>query len=276
MEIVVGRAGTERSLPGRTCQNERMGTDVSRVSVDGVELTTARWGTGVPEIVLLHHGLGSVGQWRSVPAGLLAATGRCTVAYDRPGHGTSTPVPDGPWSADWLHREAGRLGALLDRLGVERSVLVGHSDGASVALIFAAEHPERVEQVVSIAAHSYVEQICVDRIAQLRAEPDGLIDGLAKYHADPAAVFEAWSGVWVSDEFARWDIRSLIGAVRAPTVVIQGRDDEYGTDAMAIDTAAAIGENARLVLLDGLGHLVPQQAPDVVIDLVVEALAGGE
>ncbi len=252
-----------------------MGTDISSIPVDGAELATARWGSGVPEIILLHHGLGSTGQWRGVPAGLWAATGWCTVAYDRPGHGTSTPVPDGPWPADWLHREAGRLEALLDRLGVERSVLVGHSDGASVALIFAAEHPERVERIVSIAAHSYVEQVCVDRIAQLRTEPGSLIDGLAKYHAHPAAVFEAWSGVWVSDEFARWDIRSLIGAVRAPTVVVQGRDDEYGTDAMAIDTAAAIGGNARVVLLDGLGHLLPQQAPDLAIDLVVEALASG-
>lgn len=221
---------------------------------------------------MLHHGLGSVGQWRRVPAALHGATGRCILAYDRPGHGTSTPVPTGPWPADWLHREADRLEGMMDVLGIERAVLVGHSDGASVALVFAAARPDRVEALVSLAAHSYVEQVCVDRIAALRAEPGDLLDGLARYHAQPSAVFEAWSGVWVSEAFSLWDIRPDLAAITAPTIVVQGRADEYGTDAMAVDTAAAIGVNAGVVLLDGVGHLVPQEAPDRTVDLVVELL----
>ena len=178
-------------------------------------------------------------------------------------------MPVGAWPADWLHDEAVRLARLLDICEVDRPILVGHSDGGSIALIHAATTDASVG-VVALAAHSWVEQVTSDRIAALRARPEPVIAGLRAHHADPVAVFEAWSGVWTSDEFSRWDIRPQLAAVDVPVVVAQGDADEYATDAQAIETAASIGDNASCVLLPGLGHLLHHQAPDLVADLVAD------
>jgi pimeloyl-ACP methyl ester carboxylesterase len=242
---------------------------VAVVAVGEATLATATWGEGQPEIVLLHDGLGSIAQWRSVPAGVAQRCGRTVLAYDRPGHGRSTPVPVGAWPTRWLHDEAERLALLLEVCGIDRPILVGHSDGGSIALIHAAT-TDATAGVVALAAHSWVEQITVDRIAALRARPEPVIAGLRDHHADPAAVFEAWSGVWTSDEFRRWDIRPQLAAVDVPVVVAQGDTDEYATDAQAIETAAAIGDNASCVLLPRLGHLLHHHDPDLVADVVAD------
>jgi pimeloyl-ACP methyl ester carboxylesterase len=246
--------------------------------VGDAELTIAFWGDGPAEIVLLHDGLGSIAQWRGVPAALAATTGRTVMAYDRPGHGQSTPIPSGPWPADWLHREADRLAGLLsgDAVAVENPLLVGHSDGGSIALLYAAalgvgDHiGQRIRGLLTLAAHSWVEQTCFDAIAGMRANPVQIVAGLARSNAKPAALFEAWSGVWVSDEFRRWDVRPLLSTIVAPTLVVQGRNDEYASDEHAVETAAAVGRNARWRLLDDVGHLLHHQDPDLVVDVVAE------
>ncbi len=240
---------------------------LERIDVAGVSVDTATWGTGPAEIVMLHDGLGSITQWRGAPAGLAARTGATVMAYDRAGHGSSRPIPTGPWPADWLHREAGVLHELILRLGLENPFLVGLSDGGSIVLIHAADHPDGQSGVASFAAHSYVEPINVEVIEGMRADPDGLVGGLSRHHDDAVSIFEAWSGVWVGDDFRSWDIRPLLAAVEVPTLVAQGDADQYGTDAMAIDTAAAIGANARLELIPGVGHLVHHEAPDVFVEM---------
>ncbi len=242
------------------------------VDVGAARLRTATWGAGPAEIVLLHDGLGSIAQWRDVPAGIHRRTGATVCAYERAGHGASTPMPIGPWPADWLHREAHVLTELLDVLGIEAPLLVGHSDGGSIGLIHAAGHDaatsRRCSGVIAIAAHSWVESVCADNIRAMRADPHRFVTGLARHHDHPGAVFEAWSGVWVSDEFARWDIRPLLASITCPVLLAQGTDDKYATDRQLTATAEAIGAATQIVRLDGVGHSVHHQAPDRVVDLV--------
>ncbi len=250
---------------------------VDTVDVDGAELTVARWGDGPAEIVLLHDGLGSIGQWRTIPGRIRAETGRTVLAYDRPGHGRSTPVPTGAWPADWLHREADRFGRLLTVLGaavVGEPLLVGHSDGGSIALLHARDvdgPSSGLRGLVTLAAHTWVEQRCVDGIVGMVDRRDAIVAGLATSHRHPAAVFDAWSGVWLSDAFRRWDVRPTLGPIACPTLVVQGRDDEYATPAHATETAAAIGGNAEARLLDGVGHLLHHQDPELVVRVVTGA-----
>lgn len=243
------------------------------VEVDGRRLTTATWGDGPPEIIMLHDGLGSISQWRDVPAKLAAASGHTVLAYDRSGHGESLPTPAGSWPADWLHQEAKVLDDLIDAVGAIRPTLVGHSDGGSIAAIYAAEtdHPG---PLVLLAAHSWLEPAAVAEIAGMRERTDDVVPRLGRFHTDPAAVFEAWSGVWTSDEFATWDIRPILHAVSSPTLVLQGTADEFATPDQATLTAAAIGDNADCRLLDGLRHLLHHDAPDLVIETVVGFLNG--
>ena len=218
-------------------------------------ITTHTWGSGSPDIVMLHDGLGSIAQWGDVPERIAFETGVTVMAYDRPGHGRSEPVPDGPWPTEWLRHNADVLDELLTHHGAERPMLVGHSDGGSIAL--------------PIAAHTYVEPICSGAIVDMRANSDRIVSGLGRNHSHPAELFEAWSGVWVSDEFQSWDIRPELSAIDVPTIVAQGTNDEYATGAMVHDTVAAIGSNARAYFIADRGHLVHYEAPDPVVALAV-------
>lgn len=245
------------------------------VEVDGARPVVARWNSAAqagagPTIVLLHGGLAAIPLWREIPRRLASMTGAQVVAIDRPGHGEATPVPDGPWPADWLHRESARLATLLDRLGVDRPLLVGHSDGGSIALIRASDASDEVAGVVALAPHSYVEPVCVDAIRAMRRDPDRLVELLGRIHSAPAELFEAWSGVWTSEDFATWDIRPRLGSITAPTTVIQGDADEFGTSSMLFDTVESIGPHAGAELLPGVSHDVMRDRPDVVIAAVTD------
>ena len=258
------------SGPGK----ETTTTDSRSVVVDGASIIVERWGDGPAQIVLLHDGLGSIGQWRTIPGRIAAETGRTVVAYDRPGHGRSTPVPSGPWPADWLHHEADRFARLLARLDVDRPLLIGHSDGGSIALLHAAATGGHgLRGLVTLAAHTWVEQRCVDGIVDMVAQRDVIVGGLARYHDEPGAVFDAWSGVWLSDGFRPWDIRDRLSPIACPVVVAQGRLDEYATEGHVADTVAAIGSNAEGLLLDGVGHLLHHQDPELVVRVATEAMA---
>lgn len=237
------------------------------LEVDGARVDTAVWGDAAPEVILLHDGLGSIEQFRDLPRRLHATLGLTVLAYDRAGHGASEPTPSGPWPADWLHHEAERLGQLIDHLCVDAPLLIAHSDGGSIALVHAATRPAACRGVLALAAHSYVESVCVTQIESMRADAQRWVDGLSRFHASAGALFEAWSGVWVGSAFRQWDIRPTLGAISAPTIIAQGSEDEYATDEMATSTAAAIGTNGRAVLISGARHLVPQQRPDDVLAL---------
>lgn len=180
-------------------------------------------------LVLMHGGLGSVGLWGEFPHALASATGCRTVAFSRHGHGWSAQ-PSRSRTPTFMHAEARRvLPEVLDRLELDDPVLVGHSDGASIALIYAAEHA--VPGLVAIAPHVFVEEVCVREIGQVRERfVDGdLRDKMAPHHRDVDVAFFNWSDVWLDPEFRAWDIRELVARVTAPMLLIQGTDDQYGT-----------------------------------------------
>lgn len=205
-----------------------------------------------------------------MPALVAAQAGVTVMAYDRPGHGESQPIPSGFWPTDWLRTEADRFDELLTAIGSNEPVLVGHSDGGSIALLHAA-HYSNVSGVLAIAAHAWLENEAVVRIQQLRDNPEGVIGALGRHHARPEAVFEAWSGAWTSKAFESWDIRPELGAIAVPCHIVQGDADEYGTSLQATDTAEVIGANARYTLIAEGRHLLHHDQPQVVIDLAVEA-----
>jgi pimeloyl-ACP methyl ester carboxylesterase len=218
-------------------------------------------------LVLLHEGLGSIGLWRSFPADLAKRTGRRTVVYSRHGHGHSEN-PARTRTPAFFHEEARAvLPELLRALDVTEPVLVGHSDGGSIALICGGEAP--VTGVVTLAAHVFVEEICIRSIEEIR---DRYLDGdlrgrLARHHDDPDAAFWGWCGVWLDPAFREWTLDAEAAAVTAPTLVIQGRDDPYGTLAQVDRICGAVGESARRLVVPG-GHSPQFDAADEVVDAI--------
>lgn len=209
----------------------------------------------LPAVVLLHEGLGSVGLWRDFPAQLADATGARLVAYSRFGHGASDPSPR-PRTPRFMHEEALEvLPALLDALGVEDPILVGHSDGASIALIHAASHPVRA--VVATAPHVFVEELGLDEIRKARTayETGGLRERMARHHRDPDAAFYGWNDVWLHPDFPRWSIEDVLPEIDCPLLLIQGTEDQYGTmEQLDRIEAAVAGPVERL-------HLACRHAP---------------
>lgn len=191
----------------------------------------ARARDGAPDLIVLHEGLGSLSMWRDFPAKLAAATGARTVTYSRWGYGYSAPMLV-PRAIDYMHREALEdLPALRAALGFDNPVLVGHSDGGSIALIHAGAGKWPVRALVLEAPHVFVEEISIAGIAQAKADYAGgeLRRRLARYHDDVDHVFRGWNDVWLSPEFRRWNIEEFLPGVTCPVLAIQGADDQYGT-----------------------------------------------
>jgi pimeloyl-ACP methyl ester carboxylesterase len=227
---------------------------VTAVEVGGLPIEVSDLPGPSPEapLVLLHEGLGSVGLWREFPSELQAATGRRVIAFSRYGHGRSAPPPR-PRTPAFFHEEALEvLPELLSALEVAEPVLVGHSDGASIGLIHAAHHP--VTALVLLAPHVFVEDVCVTAI---RGTRETFVDGelrarMARHHDDPDAAFWGWCDVWLDPAFLDWSLDEEAGMLEAPTLLIQGADDPYGTLAQ-LDRieARARGPVQRLVLHGG-------------------------
>jgi pimeloyl-ACP methyl ester carboxylesterase len=204
-------------------------------------------------LVLLHEGLGSVGLWREFPAELQAATGRRVIAFSRYGHGRSAPPPR-PRTPAFFHEEALEvLPELLAALNVSDPVLVGHSDGASIGLIHAAHHP--VDALVLLAPHVFVEDICVTAIRGTRETfvAGELRERMARHHDDPDAAFWGWCDVWLDPAFLEWNLEEEAALVQAPTLLIQGARDPYGTLAQLHRIEARARGPVQRLVLDG-GH----------------------
>lgn len=225
-----------------------------------------------PTLVFLHEGLGCVAMWRDFPDRVAAALGWPAIVYSRVGYGRSTPW-SAPPSADFMHRAAREeLPQVLAALGIERPVLVGHSDGGSIALI-AAAGPVRPLAVATLAPHVFVEPVTIDAIARTREAwaDDGLAARLGRYHADAWATFDGWTGVWLSAEFADWNIESLLPAIECPVLALQGDADQYGS----LDQVHRIGRGVA----DGVVHVIPGSrhsphldAPDATLGALVDFL----
>lgn len=243
----------------------------SRVTVAGRRLEVQDL-PGTPDrgpIVLLHEGLGSVSLWREFPTALQRATGRRTVAFSRFGHGRSEPSP---WPTDHLgfhHREArDTLPEMLSALGLEAPLLLGHSDGASIALIHAAQHA--VAGVVAIAPHVFVEPITLAGIRATQARYGSeLRDRLARYHHDVDATFAGWSEMWLDPEFARWDLEADLTTLTAPLLLIQGAADPYGTSAQ-LDRIERFARGPVTRLEPPGGHSPHLEQPDEIVAAVAD------
>jgi pimeloyl-ACP methyl ester carboxylesterase len=199
-------------------------------------------------LVFLHEGLGSVAMWRGFPKALCEAAGCRGLVYSRPGYGRSSSLwPDDQWPLEFMRIEAREiLPRLLTALDIDTAtdppVLLGHSDGASIALIYASTHPEQVSGIVAMAPHIMVEAVTVSSIASLHDEflCGELPARLGKYHSNVQGAFWGWATVWLQPQFREWDIRSLIGSIKCSTLLIQGFDDQYGSMAQIDDILAAL------------------------------------
>jgi pimeloyl-ACP methyl ester carboxylesterase len=225
-----------------------------------------------PPLLFLHEGLGSVGLWRGFHRAVAAATGRRAVAYSRLGHGFSDPPP-APRTARFMHEEAATVvPALRDELGLDRPVLVGHSDGGSIALLHAAGRGA-VSGLVVLAPHVFVEPVGLDgvRAAGRAFAGSDLPTRMARHHRDPAVTFRNWFDVWTSAEFAGWDLRAELPAITCPVLGVQGTADPYGTVAHVEAVRDAARGPVELLVLD-CGHAPHLERPDPVTGAVVRAV----
>ncbi len=203
--------------------------------IDNRRIETQWWGPGpdqAPTLVLLHEGLGCVALWRDFPEALAAATGCGVFAYSRFGYGASDSVTL-PRPMSYMHDEAMQvLPRVLDAAGVRRAVLIGHSDGGSIAAIHAgAVQDPRVVGAVLIAAHFFVEALNIASIAEIKTsyEQGELRQRLTKYHRDVEAAFRGWNDAWLDPRFRTFDITEFVGKIRVPVLALQGAEDPYGT-----------------------------------------------
>ncbi len=222
---------------------------------------------GKPVLVFLHEGLGSLRLWRGFPGRVVRETGCTALVYSRYGYGDSEVLAEPRRSVRFMHEEAlDTLPELLRALGVECPILVGHSDGASIALIHAgAGHP--VGGVAVMAPHVFVEEICIRSIeeAKRQFETTSLRERLGKYHRDPSKTFYLWNDVWLDPEFRAWNIEEYLRPIRCPLIAIQGLDDEYGTMAQLDAIASQVGGPCELVKLPRCGHSPFRDQPEAVL-----------
>lgn len=223
-------------------------------------------GADAPTIVFLHEGLGSIEMWRDFPAQVLAATGCRALVYSRYGYGRSEPLAQSR-RVDFMHTEALRaLPELLDKLDVERPILFGHSDGASIALIHAGGVGRGVTALILLAPHVFVEPITIENIeaAKRAYRTTNLPTRLGRYHANVESAFWGWNDIWLDPAFRSWNIETFLPHIACPVLAIQGEDDEYGTMEQIGRIQRGV-PHAEVLKLSACGHSPHRDQPDAVI-----------
>ncbi len=249
------------------------------IAAGGRKLECRTWGgspADKPTIVLLHEGLGSIGLWRSFPEKLAERTGYCVFAYSRGGYGQSGPVPL-PRPLDYMTREAVEvLPQVLGAIGFKRGILLGHSDGASIAAIYAGSVKDfRVRGLCLISPHFFTEPEGLSSIAEAKVqyETGDLRQRLARHHADVDNAFWGWNGAWLDPGFKSWNIEDGVAYIRVPVLAIQGRQDQYGT--LAQIEALAKGSYAPVdaEILENCKHSPHIEQPERTLEVVSDFLA---
>jgi pimeloyl-ACP methyl ester carboxylesterase len=224
-----------------------------------------------PTIVMLHEGLGSAALWGDFPEKLQEATGAGVFVYSRAGYGNSSPV-NLPRPIDYMHREAlDVLPKLLARIGFRCGILVGHSDGASIAAIYAGGvQDHRIRAIALIAPHFIVEDISVASIAEIKTayETTNLRDKLARWHKHVDNAFYGWNGAWLDPKFRNWDISEYLAYIRVPIAIIQGADDQYGTIRQVEIAQEECYCPVDVTVLDGAGHSPHREAPGATLNAI--------
>ena len=225
-------------------------------------------------IILLHEGLGSITQWKDFPEKLARATGRDILIYDRQGYGRSPALTEAR-RPDYLNRYAMiELRQVIEALQIEDPILFGHSDGGSIALIYAAHYP--VKAVISAAAHVFVDDLCIQGIktAVETWKTTDLKEKLARHHGDKTKqIFLAWADTWLTKEFRHWTIEALLPEITAPTLALQGEEDEYGLASQVHAIADGVSGPAERLLIPGCRHIPHLQAPEAVLQAAKGFLA---
>ena len=232
-------------------------------------------GAGDLTLAFLHEGLGSVGLWRDFPDRVAAALGLPALVYSRRGYGGSSPVPL-PRPTRFMHDEAAFLPAVLEASGVRRALLVGHSDGASIALLYAGLRPDDLAGVVAMAPHVFVEDLSIASIEKARTayETTDLRKRLERHHgANVDVAFRGWNDVWLSPAFRAWNIEREVANIAVPLAVIQGRDDEYGTLAQ-VESIRAHVPGTKVTVIDKCGHSPHKDQPAATLAAIVELVNG--
>lgn len=250
--------------------------DTGQLTVDGVRLH-AEWRrpavAGKPTLVFLHDGLGSVETLRQLPEQVADRLGLPAFAYDRVGYGRSEA--GFPWPTFFMEAAAELLPRVLDAAGIADCVLVGHSDGGTVALLYAATAPARVRAVVTISAHIFIDPLTEKALARHRGmEADKDIPGfMTRFHgARGPAVHAAWIGALSHPDYARWDLRGVIRGIRAPLLALQGENDEYGLPSQLAGIKEAV-PHAETELMSGLAHFPHVEAPERIAERIAVFVA---
>lgn len=254
-----------------------------RLAVAGQQLDVERLQPASPRagrapIVMLHEGLGSVSLWKDFPQRLADRAGAQVIVYSRRGYGRSEPLLAGEHRpVHYMHDEAlVVLPALLETLQIEAPILFGHSDGASIALLFAGARQRDLSALIVLAPHVFVEDISVASIAQARAsfmdENTDVRRKLARHHDDVDGAFWGWNRIWLDPAFRRWNIEAYLPHIRCPVMAVQGVDDEYGT-LEQIERVARAAPDVELVTLADCRHSPHRDQPQALLDAVERFLA---
>jgi pimeloyl-ACP methyl ester carboxylesterase len=254
--------------------------DSGFLEVVGVRLE-ARWSGPPPEsaptLVFLHEGLGSLSQWRDFPDRLAAATGCGALVYSRAGYGKSDPVVL-PRPIRFMHDEAAVLPSVLGKAGIRQAILVGHSDGASISLIYAGSDPAvELLGLILEAPHVFAEPSGLESIARIREvyETSDLPERLAKHHgANTEIAFRGWNDVWLHPEFRAWNIEEFLPSIRVPILILQGEDDEYGTWKQIEAIERQSGGPVRSVAIPECGHSPHKEQTELALREMTEFVRG--
>lgn len=259
----------------RNCEKIALNWGTRRIDIDyswvGGDSDHSDVMTDDPVMVFLHEGLGSVAMWKDFPDTLCRQLNIRGLVYSRPGYGASTPRPaDEHWDVNFMHHQATEvLPAVLAALNIRQPWLYGHSDGGSIALLYAARFPDSLAGAIVVAPHIVVEEISVASIRKAREAylHQGLREKLARYHDDVDSAFFGWNDIWLSPAFRDWNITTELRAIRSPLLAIQGKQDEYGTMAQ-IQGIQKHCPQARLLALDDCGHSPHRDQPAQLISAV--------
>lgn len=262
--------------PSRILSEQRL-PDLQRnyreVIVDGKRLETLVISSAgnSSTIVMLHEGLGSISMWKDFPEQLALATGWRVLVYSRDGHGKSQRLA-GKRSVDFMHHEAKVvLPDLLRQFEIERPMLLGHSDGASIALIFAGTWPQQVRALILEAPHIFVQDFGLQSIRSIRTlyESTDLPQKLGRYHDHVEEVFRGWNDIWLDPQFRGWNIEEYLSPITCPVLVIQGENDEYGTLAQVRAIQRGIPA-AQAVILPNCGHSPHRDHVNLILETVAK------
>jgi pimeloyl-ACP methyl ester carboxylesterase len=229
-----------------------------------------------PTLVLLHEGLGCVGLWGDFPQQLQTATGCGVFVYSRAGYGKSSAVKL-PRPLSYMHDEArDTLPKLLDAIGFQRGLLIGHSDGASIAAIYAGSHQDhRVGGLTLIAPHFFTEDSGIAAIVEAKKayETGDLRPRLARWHVDVDNAFKGWNGAWLDPDFRKWDITEFLAYIRVPLQIVQGEDDQYGTVKQIEAAEQECYCPVEVALLKDAKHSPLREAPDATLKAISDFVA---